>query len=52
VINFCEAFCTFSSNSLWQDLTAESAKKKNPFGLLELEVAVLGYFLRKKAMVF
>jgi hypothetical protein len=49
VVNFFETFCTCSPSSLEQDLIVESAHLFYfifSFGPLELEVAVLGCFLR------
>jgi hypothetical protein len=54
VVNFFETFCTYLPNSLKQDLIVKIAKIIYifSFGLLELEMAVLRFFLRKKAFVF
>jgi hypothetical protein len=52
-VKFCEIFCTCSPSSLGQDPMVESAKtklKKNSFGPLQQEMAVLGCFLRKKGL--
>jgi hypothetical protein len=48
-VKCCKTFCTCSPSSLVQDPTVESAKKKkkNSFGLLELEMADLERFWRK-----
>jgi hypothetical protein len=52
VVSFYKTYCTCSLSSIRQDPTVESGKKfKNSFGLLELEIAVLGCFLRKKGHV-
>jgi hypothetical protein len=49
-VKFFETFCTCFPSSLGQDLTVKSAIfiKIFPFGLLELEMADLRCFLRKK----
>jgi hypothetical protein len=53
VVNFFETFCTCSPSSLVQDPTIKIQKieEKNPFLLIELEMANLSNFLRKMTFV-
>jgi hypothetical protein len=44
VVNFCKTFLTCSPSSLGQDLIVKNAIFFFPFGLLELEMAVLNAF--------
>jgi hypothetical protein len=51
-VKFCEIFFTCSPSSLGQDPTVEvqNGSKKNSFGPLQQEMAVLGCFLRNKGL--
>jgi hypothetical protein len=51
-VNFFETLCTCFASSLVQDPTVKIPKKeKNPFLLIELEMADLSNFLRKMIFV-